>query len=89
MESKPYSEKRNGNTIYRNFSQDIDESELIWHRDKEDRYVKVLNESDWGFQMDNELPRTLKEGDIITIPSKVYHRAIKGNGDLVIKIKEL
>jgi len=86
--SKPYNEKRNGNTIYRNFSQDIDESELIWHRDKEDRYVKVLNESDWGFQMDNELPIRLKKGTELFIPKETYHRVLKGRSDLNILIKE-
>ena len=85
---KPYNEKRNGNIIYRNFSQDIDESELIWHMDKEDRYVKVLNESDWGFQMDNELPIKIEKGNVIEIPPYQYHRIIKGKGDLVVRIWE-
>lgn len=85
---KPYNEKRNGNIIYRNFSQDIDESELIWHMDKEDRYVKVLNESDWGFQMDNELPIRLKKGTELFIPKETYHRVLKGRSDLNILIKE-
>lgn len=88
MDYKPYNEQRNGNIIYRNFSQDIDESELIWHVDKEDRYVKVLNESDWGFQMDNELPIKLSKGTELFIPKETYHRVLKGRSDLNILIKE-
>jgi quercetin dioxygenase-like cupin family protein len=38
--------------------------------------------------MDNHLPITLKEGDVITIPKGEYHRVLKGNGDLIVKIKE-
>lgn len=71
------------------FDKNIDDHELQWHRDERDRIVEVVKGSGWKFQMDDELPRTLKEGDRFTIPSEVYHRVIKGNGDLVIKIKEL
>jgi len=51
--------------------------------------VEVVKGSGWKFQMDDELPITLKEGDRISIPSEVYHRVIRGSGDLIIKIKEL
>jgi hypothetical protein len=71
------------------FDKNIDDHELQWHRDERDRIVEVVKGSGWKFQMDDEIPRTLKEGDRFTIPSEIYHRVIKGNGDLVIKIKEL
>jgi quercetin dioxygenase-like cupin family protein len=38
--------------------------------------------------MDNQLPKILSEGDTLFIPKGVYHRVIKGNGKLVILIKE-
>jgi hypothetical protein len=71
------------------FDKNIDNHELKWHRDERDRIVEVVKGSGWKFQTDNELPRTLKEGDRFTIPSEIYHRVIRGSGDLVIKIKEL
>ena len=71
------------------FDKNIDDHELQWHRDERDRIVEVVKGSGWKFQMDDELPKTLKEGDRFTIPSEIYHRVIRGNGDLVIKIKEL
>ena len=86
--NKPYSEKRNGNIIKRTFSQNVDENELLWHRDKEDRYIEVLNESDWSFQMDNEIPVKLTKGFKIFIPKEAFHRVIKGKTDLDILIKE-
>ena len=82
----PYSERRKDNLIVRTFSQDIDEEELVWHRDREDREVTVLEETDWQFQFDNELPQVLK--NTIFIPKNTYHRLIKGTGELNVHIIE-
>ena len=80
----PYSERRKDNLIVRTFSQDIDEEELVWHRDRQDREVTVLEETDWQFQFDNELPQVLK--NTIFIPKNTYHRLIKGTGELNVHI---
>jgi hypothetical protein len=82
----PYSQIRKNNLIVRTFSQDIDEEELVWHRDREDRQVTVLEETDWQFQFDNELPQVLK--NTIFIPKNTYHRLIKGTGELNVHIIE-
>ena len=50
------------NKFKRVFSSDVSEKELVWHRDKENRIVEVMNDSDWEFQMDNELPILLNKG---------------------------
>ena len=71
----------------RTFSKDVDEMELIWHTDNEDRDIEVLKGEGWQFQRDNELPLVLKEGDRIFIPRHQVHRVIKGETDLKIKIK--
>ena len=76
------------NKFKRVFSSDVSEKELVWHRDKENRIVEVLNDSDWQFQMDNELPRPLKKGVKLEIPKEVFHRVIKGTTDLEIMIEE-
>ena len=70
----------------RTFSKDVDEMDLIWHRDDEDRNIEVLEGKGWFFQRDNELPLELKEGDRIFIPRHQVHRVIKGETDLKIKI---
>jgi hypothetical protein len=85
---KPYKEEKQGNIIRRTFSDNVPESELIWHRDHEDRVVLPLNENDWSVQFDNELPRKLVVGEEYFIPKNVYHRVIKGNGDLMVEIIE-
>ena len=85
---KPYKESKNGNIIRRTFSHDVSESELVWHRDREDRIVLPLNENDWMVQFDNELPTKLMVGEEYFISKNVYHRVIKGNGDLMVEIIE-
>ena len=82
----PYTQMRENNLIVRTFSQDIDEDELVWHRDREDREVTVLEKTDWQFQFDNEIPQVLK--DVIFIPKNTYHRLIKGTGELNVHIIE-
>jgi hypothetical protein len=85
-QTNPYSERRKSNLIVRTFSQDIDEEELVWHRDRQDRQVTILGKTDWQFQFDNELPQVLK--DVIFIPKNTYHRLIKGTGELNLQILE-
>lgn len=71
----------------RTFSKSVEDGELVWHRDKEDRIVEVIGESDWMIQLDNELPKLITER--IYIPKETYHRIIKGSGDLKVKVKKL
>ena len=84
----PYLDKYVDNKIVRYFSEEIDDKELIWHRDKKTRDVEVISGDGWQLQMDNELPEDLKKGKIYRIPKMEYHRVIKGTSQLVLKIKE-
>lgn len=84
----PFKEEKIGESIYiREFSQDTDSSELLWHRDKEDRIIESLEETDWLFQLDDELPKKI-EGRIF-IPKEIFHRIIKGSGNLKIKLLKI
>ena len=71
------------------FEEDLEDRELIWHRDEDTRRVTVLNGQDWKLQLDNELPQTLIVGKKYAIPRMVYHRVIKGQGNLVVKIENI
>lgn len=82
---RPYSEIKEDGYIIREFSQDTPSYELVWHRDKEDRIVQAINDTDWLFQLDNDIPRRLLK-DKLFIPKETYHRLVKGTGDLVVKI---
>jgi hypothetical protein len=86
MNMKPYKETENGNIIRRTFSDNIPESELVWHRDHEDRVVLPLNENNWMVQFDNELPMKLNVGEEFFIPKETFHRVIKGSGELQVEI---
>ena len=77
---KPYTENSN----VRTFSENVDIWDLIWHKDQEDRTIEPLEETDWKFQFDDELPIPINKP--IFIPAYTIHRVIKGTGDLKIKI---
>ena len=68
------------------FNQNTDEDEFVWHKDREDRYVVAMHKTDWQFQFDNNLPVSLDDNKLF-IPKEVYHRLIKGTGDLTLKIE--
>jgi len=85
--SKPYSETVKEGYHIRTFTNGVDNDELVWHRDREDRIVKSVGHTDWMVQLDGELPKPLTES--IYIPKNTYHRVIKGNGDLTVKIKKI
>lgn len=80
---RPYKEKGN----IRIFSESTSQLELVWHRDKEDRIIYPLHKTNWKFQIDNDIPRTIEKE--IFIPKGVYHRLIKGTGDLKLNIQKL
>lgn len=84
----PFKEQKIEENIFiREFSQDTDSSDFLWHRDREDRIIEPLEETDWLFQLDDELPKKI-EGKIF-IPKEIFHRIIKGRGDLKIKLIKL
>lgn len=86
MEQNPYTETREDNLIVRTFSQNVEEEQLVWHRDKNDREITVIGNTDWMFQFDNQLPQSFK--GVIFIPKNTYHRIIKGTGTITLKILE-
>ena len=70
--------------IVREFDQTINPSELIWHRDRENRTIIPLEQNDWMIQLDNQLPQPIDKD--IFIPKEEIHRVIKGTGKLLVKI---
>jgi len=64
------------------------EEDLVWHRDKENRMIEVLEGENWEIQYEDELPILMFVGDEFYIPKMVFHRLHKGNDKLVIKINK-
>ena len=86
--SLPFKEtKLSDNEFIREFKQDTDSGEFMWHRDREDRIIESIDKTDWLIQIDNELPKQIK-GEVF-IPMGICHRLIKGTDDLKIKLKKL
>jgi hypothetical protein len=70
--------------IVREFDENIDPIELMWHRDDENRLVEAIEHTDWQLQLDNELPLSMNKP--IFIPRHAWHRVIKGTNKLKLKI---
>ena len=84
MSDYPFQEEKINDYYVRTFSADIDIKELQWHTDAEDRVVVPLNETNWLFQRDNCLPEPIYGK--IKIAANEWHRVIKGNGELIVKV---
>jgi len=81
----PYTDIETTDTyIIREFNENVDPIELLWHRDNESRTIEILEDTNWHIQLDDNLPTSLKEH--IFIPKHTYHRLIKGDGTLKLKI---
>ena len=89
--NKPYSDiKTSDSSFNRTFEENVESDDLIWHRDKKYRIVEVTECGEgWQFQFDNELPIDIRTGTRINIPAEEFHRVIKGQGHLKIKVIEL
>jgi len=72
----------------RKFSSGVDELELVWHRDRENRIIEVVSGDEWMFQYDNSVPRKIRAGDVLFINKNEWHRVIRGSSDLIIKINK-
>ncbi len=70
--------------IIREFDENIDPIELLWHRDNESRTIEPTTTNNWKIQLDNQLPISITES--VHIKKHEWHRLIKGNGTLQLKI---
>ena len=86
-EELPFDEVNEGTNKVRVFSEQTNSDEFKWHRDREDRLITIIEGNGWGIQIDNELPKQLEVGKQYIIPEGVYHRVIKGNGNLKVSIQ--
>jgi hypothetical protein len=90
VKDRPYFEKKvKDDEVIRLFI-DLNEEEKLWHKDGEDRIVEILEcGSGWKFQYDNALPWDLEPKMSLIIQRHDYHRVIKGEGNLLIKIHKI
>ena len=85
----PFEQIELNNKKIRTFSPEVEDDELKWHQDLNDRKVTILESGGWSFQMEDELPTKLQNAKQIFIPKLVWHRVIKGDNKLVVEIEEL
>jgi len=80
FKEKVIEENKKYTLVERIFDKDIDAEDLIWHRDKENREVILVEGNGWYIQMDNELPQLIQKESAIKIPKETWHRIINKNG---------
>jgi len=88
---KPFEdfEKSIYNRVFtRVIKEDVKQEQLIWHKDKKERIVKVVYGTGWKLQNDNELPTELEIGQNYHINKEQFHRLHKGSSELKLEIKE-
>ena len=85
----PFKQIEKEGKLIRTFTPDVESEELKWHQDLKDRKVTVIDGGDWKFQMEDSLPTKLESAKQLFIPKLVWHRVIKGKGNLVVEIEEL
>lgn len=85
----PFQQEIIDNKIRRTFSPEVESDELKWHQDLKDRKVTIVEDGGWQFQMENCLPNKLQIAEQIFIPKLVWHRVIKGEGELIVEIEEI
>ena len=84
---KPYTEIEIAKNIYeRHFSRYTKPKHLKWHMDDEDRLITCKYPTNWKIQLENQLPVSLDKP--IFIERHQWHRLIKGEGSLILKIKK-
>lgn len=88
--SGPYRDLRETNkkSFIREFLVNLADDEFIWHQDKVDRLVEVVAGTGWKFQYDNKVPFELEKGMTILVKAYNFHRVIKGDTNLIVKITE-
>lgn len=67
--------------VTREFDKNLSSKELIWHRDKENRTISLLQGSGWYIQLENELPKEIVANKTYNINKNVWHRIINKNGN--------
>lgn len=79
------------NKEMRRFSKSLSDQELVWHRDREDRVVRMVEGKGWYIQLDGQLPRRMRLGESYHIPAASWHRIIRRAGatDLSVIVEKV
>ena len=85
----PFKEKLLKENYYlREFKNTVTRDEMVWHRDKEDRLITLVEGEGWKLQLDNKLPFDLEKGKAYFIAKETWHRIIKGDTNLKIIVEK-
>jgi hypothetical protein len=60
----PFKQFEENDKLIRVFEENIDASELIWHQDREDRTIKVIEANGWGLTIEERTGVVYTKDDI-------------------------
>jgi hypothetical protein len=80
----PFKQINYGNKLVRKFNPSLEDDDLKWHYDLEDRTIIPIGTNDWMLQRDNQLPEKINKK--FFIKAGEWHRVIKGTTELVVEI---
>ena len=64
-----------------------DECDSIWFKEEDTQRVRVFSGHGWRLQIGDTQPILLEQGEKYNIPKNRFHRIIKGEGNLVIRLE--
>ena len=76
--------------VIREFNKKLNQEELYWHKDKEDRMIKKIKGNNWYIQLENKLPCLIPEDVFYFIPKNTWHRILnRSDTSLIIEVRKL
>ena len=84
----PYKDIYAEEYFIREFNESGPEEEFVWHRDRANRTIVAKEGEEWFIQMDNEMPKVIEIDKPFYIREGVFHRILKGKGNLKLQIWE-
>lgn len=66
---------------FRYFDENVNNYDLNWHMDKEDRNIELLSGSEYYLQFENCLPIRIIKQKTYYIPKNTWHRLLKSSDD--------
>lgn len=84
-----YIDEHHPDYIVRTFTSLINCKDIVLDSNKKDNQILAVSGNGWKLQIDDQNPVELSPENNYFIPKETFHRIIKGNGDLILKIKEL
>lgn len=84
----PFDEMKIGQDLFLRRFSSKDSKDFVWHRDKEDRVIRVVSSDGWKIQFEDSIPQPMIPGSEFFIKKNSWHRIISGKNNALLMIKK-